>query len=87
MSQHRFHTGMRVKARHNIIEGDYHKGDRTLAKKGEEGEVTGTYRRYDGRQGLYVLFKYSELVLDEWDVEPAFGLDGFVSGVFNPGNG
>lgn len=83
MAQYKFHVGMRVRARHNIIEADYHKGDRTLAREGQEGEVTNVYRRYDGRQGLHVRFgRYSECICDDWDVEPAGPLDAIVSGVF-----
>lgn len=90
MSRHKFMVGMRVRARHNIIEGDYHKGDRILAVKGQEGEVTKISNDY-GETFIYVHFddksawRHTEIICESYDIEPAGGLlDQFVAEVYAP---
>ena len=54
MPKHEFKVGDKVRMQHNIIEGDYHRGDCTLAKKDETGIVEALCKRYDGQQYVYV---------------------------------
>ena len=90
MPRHEFKVGDRVRARHNIVDDDYHKGCATLAKKGETGEVIEIRKRYDGDQYVFVKLDdrwpgYQPIQCVGHELEPiADVLDQFVADVFTP---
>lgn len=89
MPKHGFIVGMRVRAAHDIIEADYHKGDRTLVRRGEGGCIA-KISDFDGRRTIHVNFDrrlknhHPAVLCGEWDIEPASALDQFAAEVFKP---
>lgn len=69
---------MRVRASSDIIEADFHKGDRTLARKGAFGTLEFIQTDQDRPPQFFVRFDhmpYDRLILERFDIEPAGLLD------------